>query len=238
MWRSAPRVVLACLLVSLALAAGGVTHNTQSVLVLSFEAVSGALLGLVAARFLVPITWFTRLPWAAAVVIAGTVTLPMTAVVLGLIVVQQHAPLTLGLAREVAPQVFSVSLILTALSFLLRRQPTQTHAAAKDAPAPKFLQRLPAKLNGAELYAVEAEDHYLRLHTSAGQDLILMRLADAIAELEGIEGAQTHRSWWVAKAAVTGAERMEGRAVLTLKDGAEVPVSRGFAKGLRAAGWF
>ena len=65
-----------------------------------------------------------------------------------------------------------------------------------------------------------------------------MRLADAIAELDGIEGAQTHRSWWVAKAAVAGAERMEGRAVLTLKDGAEVPVSRGFAEGLRAAGWF
>jgi len=237
-WRSAPRVVLACLLVSLALAAGGVTHNTQSMLVLAFEAVSGALLGLVAARFLVPIAWFTRLPWAAAVVIAGTVTLPMTAVVLGLVVVRQHEPLTLGLVREVAPQVFAVSLILTALSFLLRRQPTQTHAASGGAPAPKFLQRIPAKLNGAELYAVEAEDHYLRLHTSAGQDLILMRLADAIAELEGIEGAQTHRSWWVAKAAVTGAERMEGRAVLTLKDGAEVPVSRGFARGLRAAGWF
>jgi DNA-binding LytR/AlgR family response regulator len=85
---------------------------------------------------------------------------------------------------------------------------------------------------------VEAEDHYLRLHTSLGQDLILMRLSDAVAELEGLEGAQTHRSWWVAKGAVTGTERLDGRAVLTLKDGAEVPVSRGFARELRAAGWF
>ena len=237
-WRSAPRVVLACLLVSLALAAGGVTRNVQSVLVLSFEAVSGALLGLVAARFLVPVAWFTRYPWAAAVAIAGTVTLPMSAFVLGLIVVQRHAPLTPALVREVKPQVFAVSLILTALSFLLRSQPTQTHAAGKIAPAPKFLQRVPAKLNGAELYAVEAEDHYLRLHTSLGQDLILLRLADAIAELEGIEGAQTHRSWWVAKAAVASAERGDGRATLTLKDGAEAPVSRGFAKQLRSAGWF
>jgi DNA-binding LytR/AlgR family response regulator len=70
---------------------------------------------------------------------------------------------------------------------------------------PKFLERLPLKLRGAEVWAVEAEDHYLRLHTSKGQDLILMRLADAVAELEGIEGAQVHRSWWVARDAITDA---------------------------------
>jgi DNA-binding LytR/AlgR family response regulator len=127
---------------------------------------------------------------------------------------------------------------MTALAFLVRRRVPQTHAAPASAPPPKFLARLPAKLRGGELFAVEAEDHYLRLHTSLGQDLILLRLADAIAELEGIEGAQTHRSWWVAKAAVSQVERGDGRATLTLKDGAEVPVSRGFARQLRAAGWF
>jgi hypothetical protein len=41
-----------------------------------------------------------------------------------------------------------------------------------------------------------------------------MRLSDAVAELEGIEGAQTHRSWWVAKMAVEGAQRGDGRATL------------------------
>ena len=51
----------------------------------------------------------------------------------------------------------------------------------------------------AELYAIESEDHYLRVHTSAGQELILMRLADAVRELAGVEGLQTHRSWWVAR---------------------------------------
>jgi DNA-binding LytR/AlgR family response regulator len=71
-----------------------------------------------------------------------------------------------------------------------------------------------------------------------GQDLILMRLSDAVSELEGLEGAQTHRSWWVAKDAVTGAERGDGRATLTLKDGSEVPVSRAYARTLRAEGWF
>ena len=61
-------------------------------------------------------------------------------------------------------------------------------SATGAAPA-KFLDRIPLKLRGGELYAVQAEDHYLRLHTSKGSDLILLRLADAVAELEGIEGA-------------------------------------------------
>jgi DNA-binding LytR/AlgR family response regulator len=114
------------------------------------------------------------------------------------------------------------------------RKGAETHAGA--AP-PKFLDRLPLKLRGAEIWAVEAEDHYLRLHTSKGQDLILMRLADAVTELEGIEGARVHRSWWVARDAITDARRGDGRATLTLKDGAEVPVSRTYAGLLRERGW-
>lgn len=102
---------------------------------------------------------------------------------------------------------------------------------------PKFLERLPLKLRGAEVWAVEAEDHYLRLHTSKGQDLILMRLSDAISELEGIEGAQVHRSWWVAREAITDAARGDGRATLMLRDGAEVPVSRTYARQLRQRNW-
>ncbi len=68
-------------------------------------------------------------------------------------------------------------------------------------------------------------------------DSHLMRLSDAIAELQGIEGAQVHRSWWVARTAIVEAVRGDGRATLTLKDGAEVPVSRTYARLLRQSGW-
>ena len=54
---------------------------------------------------------------------------------------------------------------------------------------------------------------------------------------EGIEGLQVHRSWWVARDAITDAKRGDGRATLTLKDGAEVPVSRTYAGLLREKGW-
>ena len=103
--------------------------------------------------------------------------------------------------------------------------------------ATRFLERLPVRLRSAEIWAVEAEDHYLRVHTSAGQELILLRMADAVAELEGQEGMQVHRSWWVARAAIADARRGDGRATLTLKDGSEAPVSRTYAAELRRRGW-
>jgi DNA-binding LytR/AlgR family response regulator len=64
-----------------------------------------------------------------------------------------------------------------------------------------------------------------------------MRLSDAIAELEGLEGAQTHRSWWVARDAVEEARRDGERVTLVLKGGAEAPVSRPNIRPLREAGW-
>jgi len=141
--------------------------------------------------------------------------------------------------------VFLLSLAMTGLNHLAAyRADGQVHAPdpATLQPEPptavRFLERLPPRLRGSDLYAVEAEDHYLRIHTSRGSDLILLRLADAIAELEGLDGAQTHRSWWVAKAAVQDVRRGDGRAVLMLPAGVEAPVSRSFAPALRDRGWY
>jgi len=138
-----------------------------------------------------------------------------------------------------AGPVLLICLAMNFVNALAHRSPPHTHAGAADqARPPRFLDRLPAKLRGGVLYAVSAEDHYLRLHTSKGSDLILMRLSDAIAELEGLEGAQTHRSWWVARSAVKDAKSGDGRAVLELEGGVHAPVSRGYARALRAEGWF
>src|SRR5439155_6984812 len=126
--------------------------------------------------------------------------------------------------RADLPEFFwQVTLLCVGMSYLGGLFARRRVVVIAAPPPAKFLERLPLKLRGAEVWAVEAEDHYLRLHTSKGQDLILMRLSDAIAELEGIEGAQVHRSWWVARDAIAEARRGDGRATLTLKDGAEAP---------------
>ncbi|MCW2235781.1 LytTR family DNA-binding domain-containing protein [Azospirillum canadense] len=102
---------------------------------------------------------------------------------------------------------------------------------------PPFFARLPVRL-GRDLLALEMEDHYVRVHTAEGSDLILMRLRDAIAELSGLDGRQVHRSYWVSAAAVGGVERKsDGKLTLVLRNGLRVPVSRSFAAEVRAAGW-
>ncbi len=177
-------------------------------------------------------------PWLYGGLIAIGITLPFTVVVWLVTELMFHGPpRPQALPVYLAP-VFIITTAMTGLNFLVQRRPTETHAAPVGAPAPRFLDRLPPRLRGARIHAVEAEDHYLRLHTSKGEDLILMRLSDAVAELEGIEGAQTHRSWWVARDAVEDARRGDGRATLTLRGGVEAPVSRAYAKALREAGWF
>jgi hypothetical protein len=195
----------------------------------------GAGLGIAAVRVAYRLGVWRR-GWAVAAGASGLLmTLPMWLIVWLLIWLTIGRPLPLSGLPQMLWQtaLYCVGMSYFALALTWRRGA----APAEAAGPPKFLDRIPFKLRGGELWAVEAQDHYLRLHTSKGQDLILMRLADAIDELEGIEGAQVHRSWWVARDAVTEARRGDGRAVLTLKDGSEVPVSRTYARHLRERRW-
>jgi DNA-binding LytR/AlgR family response regulator len=142
------------------------------------------------------------------------------------------------LARLAMPVVTVTAAMCSLIVLLGQATLIQTHASTDAEKPPKFIERLPPRLRRARLIAVQAEDHYLRVHTDHGSDLILMRLSDALEELEGLEGAQTHRSWWVAKDAVQDASRGDGRATLTLDGDVSAPVSRRYAKALREAGWY
>lgn len=193
---------------------------------------TGSLLGLVSVRAVD--RWLRRDAWMTGVA-AGVVMAPAQGLTVWVVIsLLNRRPLP----PAALPEMLWDTVLICVASCFVATLVTRRLRATPAAPAPvKFLERLPLKLRGAEVWAVGAEDHYLRLHTSKGQDLILLRLADAVAELEGIEGAQVHRSWWVARDAITGARKSDGRATLTLKDGAEVPVSRTYAGRLRENRW-
>lgn len=115
-------------------------------------------------------------------------------------------------------------------------------ATPEDGVAPKqitskILLRLQPELHDAELWALGAEDHYVRVITNTGNDLILVRFADAISEADGIEGLRVHRSWWVARQGIDRiAKRTEG-GVIFLKNGVEIPISRRRMTDVKSAGW-
>jgi DNA-binding LytR/AlgR family response regulator len=187
--------------------------------------------------------------WIEMPFIAILIALPLSMMVVGTsnIFFNTPPPSLLGFSTMLGI-TFVISLAMTALNYLMHwpgkvvpaaaEVATMPEAPVNEDPVNRFTERLPLPLRGLEIIALEAEDHYLRVHLGGDQStLILMRLSDAIAELPADKGAQTHRSWWVAKDAVAGVSKAEGRATLRLTGGVEAPVSRSFYKDLRDDGW-
>jgi hypothetical protein len=119
--------------------------------------------------------------------------------------------------------------------------PVSVPAPAPTAP-PALLAQRAGLPDLAGVLMVAAEDHYLRLVLADGaggyrRPLVLFRLSDALPELAGQDGAQVHRSAWVARRHVIGARRDGRRWRLLLADGSEQPVSESHLPALRAAGW-
>ncbi|WP_299301260.1 LytTR family DNA-binding domain-containing protein [uncultured Litoreibacter sp.] len=141
-----------------------------------------------------------------------------------------------------------VILVMDAACYHFTGAPFQTIVVTPDGPAvlnepeeeaqernAPFLQRIGLSAP-EELIRLAMQDHYVEVHTDAGSELILMRLADAIAELDGIAGLRVHRSHWVATDAVAGSRKEGGRSLLVMRDGALVPVSRSYRDSVKAAG--
>ncbi len=156
---------------------------------------------------------------------------------------------------EVAAYVYIVSMAVTSLRHALaagaapragtRRAGPATGQTEPDATAPqgavvvalapsglppaRLEARIEARLDPlvrAPLVRLQMRNHYVDVVTEAGMDSLLLRLADAIAETDGVEGLQVHRSHWVARSAISGLLRGRGKVALWMSDGAVVPVSR------------
>jgi hypothetical protein len=199
--------------------------------------------GVVSSIVATPLVFNRWMPQAHAavriIVVAGIISVPVT---ISIIVIESvdGTPLPPEWWLLQYGYVIAVSILMTTGAWAVERlmaKPLAPPPAPPGSGPPVFLDRLPVRLRSAELYAIESEDHYLRVHTSAGQELILMRLADAVRELAGVEGLQTHRSWWVARCGLADVVKGDGRLLLKLKSGAEAPVSRTYAKAVKDAGW-
>jgi DNA-binding LytR/AlgR family response regulator len=154
---------------------------------------------------------------------------------------------TMGVAQP--GRAFSPLQLLTLFPFVALVQLLIARAIAPDEPnnsteivdqadaaeyPSEILSKLPPALR-RDILSMQAEDHYLRVHTRHGSALILMRLADAAAMIDPRLGIRVHRSWWVAKDGVRALETTSGRAIVRLLDDTAVPVSRSYLPAARAA---
>lgn len=101
---------------------------------------------------------------------------------------------------------------------------------------PALAKRLPPGFAGPIL-ALQSEDHYVRVHGRDSSALLLMRLRDAVAEMNGVSGEQVHRSWWVARAGVAATEKTGRSWAIRLSNGVVAPVARESMESLRRSGF-
>lgn len=139
--------------------------------------------------------------------------------------------------------------LLSVIVFVLRAQLVDDAAGLRDraaaadpstkakTPVPRLVRRL--SVEGApDIVRLEAQDHLIEVVTTAGREKLRMRFGDAIDEMEPVDGFCTHRSHWVAAAAVVAAERGKpGTMYLRLINGERVPVSRTYRPDVERRGY-
>jgi hypothetical protein len=116
---------------------------------------------------------------------------------------------------------------------------TPAPAAQTAPPLPRFFLRLArlTDLRTEELVAIEAEDHYIQVHSTRGKELVYYRFKDALEDLRDLDGLQIHRSAWVSRNGISALEE-EGRALqVVLVTGARMRASLSNRGALLQAGF-
>lgn len=147
-------------------------------------------------------------------------------------------PDTAGLPRYLGfvGYTMPIAVGITIIVYLFQRDGGEDAAqGASSAAAPRILSRIKPGL-GARLTRLTMQDHYVEVFTTKGSQLVLMRFADALEEVEPTPGWRIHRSHWVAEAAMADIRRSDGKTFVVLTDGAELPVSRTYLPDLKEAG--
>lgn len=87
------------------------------------------------------------------------------------------------------------------------------------------------------VHAFCAEGHYTRIFGPHGDRLVDFNFSDIVEIAASWDGAQVHRSWWVARAAVRRSVRKGSAAEVILGGGLRAPVARRRRADLKRLGW-
>jgi len=130
------------------------------------------------------------------------------------------------------PQVFLLGIIIDVIMRIIHERPSKDK---KTLISQTFINRLPNHL-GNQLICFEMEDHYIQVHTKLGSHMLLMRMKDALVELNDYNGMQVHRSYWVCIDAIENIKKESRKAILIMSNGLEIPVSRKYLSKVKELG--
>lgn len=90
---------------------------------------------------------------------------------------------------------------------------------------PQYLNEVPEDKRGA-IIAMTADQHYLRVYTTAGESYVRGALREAIDSLGHLDGLHIHRSHWVAKDHVIDLTKTQQGMYCVMSNNQQFPVSR------------
>lgn len=137
------------------------------------------------------------------------------------------------LASEVLVICVAISAIKYWMPHIIGRAGTEQ--AVVDQP--RLTRRLPHGFSG-QITHLTVNGHKVHVATSQGPFDLRMRFADAVEEMSEVDGFCVHRSHWVTKAAIQNVLTRNGRPVIVMNDGDEVPVSRKYQDNLTKVGLY
>lgn len=195
---------------------------------------TGYGLAIATLQILRPAAAFARLPKVAAIVLVGLIsTLPMMFVVAWALEVVFGRSTPPGRLVSLYLSVAAVQLVIAGIAVWPHLAPHRPAPPADDSNTDQFFERVPDRL-GRDLLALEAQDHYLLVHTRRGSALIYMRLSEAVQILPPQLGFQAHRRWWVARKEVAEMRRDGHQTLIELTGGLTVPVGRTYLAAVRS----
>lgn len=119
----------------------------------------------------------------------------------------------------------TIQILRCVVALAHRPAPAATASGMTPPGLPRLLDRIEPALRG-DILRLSARNHYVEVQTDKGQADLLLRFSDALAEVEALDGAQVHRSHWIAWSIVDSAFEEGNRLFLNLVDGGRIPVSR------------
>lgn len=138
--------------------------------------------------------------------------------------------MSLGVAMLI---VFSIAACTISVRHALEKDPV---ASPAKAPKDRLLTRIPEVAEG-RLARISSDNHHIRVMLQDGQEhRLLLRLRDAVQEVDQEQGMCVHRSHWVATAAIKTVNRDGPREFVELTCGGQVPVGPKYRSNLIEAG--
>ncbi len=128
--------------------------------------------------------------------------------------------------------VFEFVLVALVWPKYLSKKATPEQVTPPDAP-PATAQIGDITVDTRSLLTIQAQEHYVLLNCINRNGMTRLSISKAIAQLDGVDGIQVHRSWWVARQAAKQLRREDGKQVLELNTGELIPVSRGRSAAVR-----